>query len=125
MKNLTNVFIVVQKNNLTTEHILPKSCGGPDIPDNAIRICKTCNSKKGGKRLYEFFTLKNKDSIPRIAEGKYLKLLYELHEKAGTLNLDKENLKELCNKCDLGKLCEEEGTEGKLSVYCLEGVWRK
>ena len=88
----------ISKKELTTEHILPESCGGPDIPDNAVRICKTCNSKKGGKRLYEFFTLKNKDIIPRIAEGKYLKLLYELHEKAGTLNLDKSNLKELCKK---------------------------
>ena len=117
--------IVCSKEELTTEHILPRSCGGPDIPDNAIRICKTCNSKKGGKRLYEFFGLKNKDGVPRIAEGKYLKLLYVLHEKAGTLDLNKEHLKDLCNKCDLGKICEEENSIGKLSVLCLEGCWEK
>ena len=34
------------KGPLTTEHILPRSCGGPDIPDNAIRVCQSCNSGK-------------------------------------------------------------------------------
>lgn len=114
------------KGNLSVEHILPRCCGGPDIPDNAIKVCKKCNSKKGGKRLYEWKGLKQKDKIPRIAEGKYLKLLYELHDKLGTLNINKEDLKsKLCPKCDMGKLCKEEGKEGKLSVYCLEGVFNR
>jgi hypothetical protein len=77
---------------LTTEHILPRSCGGPDIPDNAIRVCQSCNSGKGGRRLYEWKGLRAKDAIPRIAEGKYLKLLYDLHDKCGTLNVDKKEL---------------------------------
>lgn len=113
------------KGDLTTEHILPLSHGGPDIADNAIRVCKKCNSSKGGKRLYEWRGMKHKDEIPRIAEGKYLKLLYFLHEKNGTLNVDKKDIHELCSKCDMGDLCKEEGKEGKLSVYCLEGIFRK
>jgi len=36
------------KGDLTIEHILPRSCGGPDIPDNAIQVCKKCNSVKVG-----------------------------------------------------------------------------
>ena len=28
----------------------------------------------------------------RIAEGKYLKMLYDLHDKRGTLNVDKKEL---------------------------------
>jgi hypothetical protein len=109
---------------LTVEHILPRSCGGPDIPDNAINACKKCNSSKGGKRLYEWIGIANKDKIPRIAEGKYLKLLYELHEKSGTLNVSKENLTTmLCPKCDMMNLCKEEGHEGKMTVYCLEGIF--
>ena len=80
------------KGPLTTEHILPRSCGGPDIPDNAIRVCQSCNSGKGGRRLYEWQGLRAKDEIPRIAEGKYLKLLYDLHDKRGTLNVDKKEL---------------------------------
>jgi hypothetical protein len=68
--------------------------------------------------------MKNKDKIPRIAEGKYLKLLYELHEKSGTLNTTKENLTiQLCPKCDLSNLCKDEDHEGKLTVYCLEGMF--
>lgn len=76
-----------EKTDLTTEHILPKCCGGEDIPENVIRVCKHCNSSKGGKRLYEWSGYKNKDRIDRIAEGKYLKYLYSLHEKQGTLDM--------------------------------------
>jgi hypothetical protein len=110
--------------NLTVEHILPRCCGGPDIPDNAIRICRKCNSSKGGKRLYEWIGLKNKDGVPRIAEGKYLKLLYELHSKRGTLEIDKNRLTDgLCPLCNLTTVCERDGCEGKLTVYCLEGIF--
>jgi hypothetical protein len=114
------------KGDLTVEHILPQSCGGPDIPDNTIKVCKKCNSSKGGKRLYEWIGIKNKDKIPRIAEGKYLKLLYELHDNLKTLNTDKCELKnKLCPKCDMVNICKKEGHEGKLTVYCIEGVFIK
>jgi len=114
------------KENLTVDHILPQIRGGPDIPDNAIKACKNCNSSKGGKRLYEWIGLKQKDEIPRIAEGKYLKLLYELHENQGTLNISKDELTiKLCSKCDMQDACKQEGHEGKLTVYCLEGIFNK
>jgi hypothetical protein len=112
--------------NLTIEHILPRSCGGPDISDNAIQVCKKCNSSKGGKRLYEWIGIPNKDKIPRIAEGKYLKLIYEMHENLRTLNTDKTELKnKLCPICGMLDLCKKEGHEGKLTVYCLEGIFRR
>jgi len=41
-----------------------------------VLVCSHCNSLKGDKRLYEFFSLEKRNKIPRIAEGKYLKLLY-------------------------------------------------
>lgn len=73
-------------------------------------------------KLYEWIGLKNKDNIPRIAEGKYLKLIYELHKQTGTLNISKDELKgKLCINCSEGHLCKDAGTEGKLTVYCLEG----
>jgi len=114
------------KCDLTVEHILPQCCGGPDIPDNAIKVCKKCNSSKGGKRLYEWIGLKHKDEIPRIAEGKYLKLLYGLHEKQGTSDIDKNELKtRLCPECDMPDICKKEGHEGKLTVYCIEGTFTR
>lgn len=35
--------------NLTTDHIVPRSKGGEDVPDNVVRVCKSCNSSKGAK----------------------------------------------------------------------------
>jgi len=109
--------------NLTTEHILPRVCRGPDIPDNAIKACKNCNSKKGGKRLYEWFGYDKKDKIPRIAEGKYLKLLCTLHEKNGTLDITENELKKLCAKCNMKESCIKVGKEGELNIFCLEGCF--
>lgn len=114
------------KENLSVEHILPQCCGGPDIADNVIKSCRNCNSKKGKKKLYEWYGLENKDEIPRIAEGKYLKLLYKLHEELGTININKEEFtSKLCPKCNSKELCKKGETEGKLTVYCLEGIFPK
>ncbi len=108
------------KKGLTLDHILPKSRGGPDSPDNAVWVCKHCNSSKGDRRLYEWFGLEYRDDLPRIAEGKYLKLLYTLHEERNTLNV--KEVSKLCPNCDLEKKCPE---KQKLTVYCLEGIFCK
>lgn len=57
-------------------------------------MCERCNSSKGARRLYEWYGLQHKDEVPRIAEGKYLKLLYALHEAKGTLMV--EDVSQLC-----------------------------
>lgn len=109
-----------KKTALTLEHILPRSRGGPDTTDNAVFVCRPCNSSKGDKRLYEWFELKNRNKIPRIAEGKYLKLVYSLHERNKTLFVS--NVSKLCPRCDLERKCPE---KQKLTVYCLEGIYTK
>jgi len=108
------------KMDLTLDHILPRSRGGPDSPDNAVWVCKSCNSSKGDRRLYEWYELDRRYEVPKIAEGKYLKLLYALHEQMGTL--DVKDVSQLCPKCDLGAKCPE---KGKLTVYCVEGLFCK
>ena len=104
---------------LTVEHMLPRARSGPDVPENAVWVCTSCNSKKGSKRLYEWYGLESRNALPRIAEGKYLKLLYSLHERAGTLDALPADL---CPSCDLGNKCP---VEGSLTVYCLEGVFAR
>jgi 5-methylcytosine-specific restriction endonuclease McrA len=72
-------------NELSWDHIIPKSKGGPDTADNLILCCKSCNSSKASKGIYDCFGLDKKDSLPRIIAGKYLKLLFEIHQEKGTL----------------------------------------
>jgi hypothetical protein len=116
----TSIREYVKEREQTLEHILPRSRGGPDTADNAVFVCRTCNCSKGDRRLYEWVGLKNRNKIPRIAEGKYLKLVYSIHEGNGTLNVSDVSL--LCPKCDLESKCPE---KQKLSVYCLEGICTK
>jgi len=104
--------------NLSYDHLIPRSRGGPDVADNVVMACRSCNSSKGNEGIYEWFKLDRRYEVPRIAEGKYLKLLYKLHEENGTLDYGKENLTELCQDCEVRYLCEET----KLTVYCLESL---
>ncbi len=57
--------------------------------------------------------------MPRIVEGKYLKLLYAIHKGRGTL---RSVPAEICPSCDLGVLCP---VSEKLSVLCLEGIFHQ
>lgn len=113
---------------LTLEHLFPRAIGGPDDEKNLIWVCGPCNSSKGDKRPYEFFTHLQglqgaKYNVPRIAEGKYLKFLHELFEKKGVLGIAIEQIRvSTCPRCDLQPVCVEEGTDGKLSPLCLDGL---
>jgi len=116
------------KDKLTLEHLFPKSLGGPDTEKNLVMVCKKCNSSKGSNRLYECWTKKQgldgaKYSVPRIAEGKYLKLLYELLKENGKLSYTIEDIRsDVCPRCDIKRLCIKEKAEKKLSPLCLDGI---
>lgn len=103
---------------LSTDHLIPASRGGPDTGDNAVVACKRCNSSKGDRGLYEWFGLARKDEVPRIAVGKYLKLLYDMHAEEGTLDIDRTALPRLCGRCEVQHMCDRR----KLTVYCLESI---
>ena len=114
--------------DLTIDHLLPRLYNGPNDEKNIIWLCQKCNSSKGSKRLYEFWTTQHglegaKYEVPRIAEGKYLKFVYESLKNKGLLNLDIRKIKtQVCPACDLKKVCIEEKSEGKLSPLCLDGA---
>jgi hypothetical protein len=110
-----------KKGSLSIDHLIPRNRGGPDIGDNAVMACKSCNSSKSDKGVYEWFSVQKKDELPRIVEGKYLKLLYDLHKRNGTLNKGADTIQELCDICEVGYLCDET----KFTVYCLESVLSK
>jgi len=116
------------KNELTIDHLLPRLYNGPDDEKNIVWVCRNCNSSKGSRRPYEFYTYKEgiegaKYGLPRIAEGKYLKFAFEVLDKKGLLNVKINRIiKEICPKCDLKKLCVKERTGGKLSPLCIDGI---
>lgn len=48
------------------EHVVPKSCGGPDHLNNYVPACKSCNNSKGGGHVLTFI----KRNLPnRIARA--------------------------------------------------------
>ncbi len=117
-----------KEETLTLEHLFPRAFRGPEDEKNAVWACASCNSAKGARRLYEFWAEREglkaaKYNVPRLAEGKYLKLLYDVFDAAGVLDLDEGGLQDrFCSGCDLNPLCHREDSVGTLSPLCLDGV---
>jgi len=92
--------------------LLPK---GPDIASNKVQACPNCIMNKDDEPVYQWYGLDNRDTIAKLAELKYLKILYKLHEKQGTLD-----------ETDMKKLHKKAGTEHieiedePIHVICLE-----
>ena len=90
--------------NISWDHLIPRIKGGPDTAENGAWACRPCNSSKSSKGIYEWYGLDKKDEIPRLITGKYLKLLYDIHEAKGTLDASDLN------------------GDGKLDVFDLEMI---
>lgn len=43
------------------DHIIPKSKGGSDVPENLVSACKECNHSKGNKGIDEFLNFSIND----------------------------------------------------------------
>lgn len=116
------------KANLTLEHLLPQKHGGPSVERNLVWVCKSCNSSKGARRLYEHFAIHAgveaaKYDVPRIAEGKYLKFAYEILKENNFLSMAGTQLaKTVCPQCDMKPLCLRQDSEGMLSPFCIDGM---
>jgi hypothetical protein len=110
------------RENLSTDHLIPRNRGGDDSADNLVLACKSCNSSRGDKGVFEWLGLKKKDNLHRLVAGKYLKQLLKVHEQAKTIDFSVEQLKELCGKCPLPEVCEEWDKVGELTCFCLESV---
>lgn len=73
--------------NLTEDHIIPVSKGGPDIPANIVPACKECNSSKLDKDIFEWYFLEKKaEKVPRKVWSRYLKLVHEFHTLHRTID---------------------------------------
>jgi hypothetical protein len=113
------------KQDLSTDHLIPTNRGGDDSADNLVLACKSCNSSRGEKGIFEWLGLEKKDQLHRLVAGKYLKLLLRRHEASGTINVTKIELGGLCEKCPLPETCAKWDKVGKLTCFCLESILPK
>lgn len=74
------------KEHLCFDHIIPRSKGGPDITSNLVLACRKCNSSKGDKDIFYWYGIERQEQIPKLVISKYLKLVYDFHERNGTLD---------------------------------------
>jgi len=91
---------------LQWEHIIPKSRGGPDTIDNMVQACCSCNTRKAAMDPFEWYGPERRYEIPRIVLGKYLKLVFDRHEAAGTLDAEDVNADGKLDVYDLGAVCD-------------------
>jgi len=90
--------------DLSNDHIVPKrECHFAEI-HNIVKACKKCNSSKGDKDLMEWWGVERRYEIPRIAMGKYLKMLYICHECRETLDESDLNADGKFNLLDLSHI---------------------
>lgn len=95
---------------LSTDHIVPILRAGVDpriaalldTSDNCVCACKTCNSGKGDRDIFEWYRPERLDDIPKLAFSKFLKLAYRVHEMQGTLDLKDPNMDGILDIYDLG-----------------------
>jgi hypothetical protein len=109
--------------NLQTDHLIPKSRGGTDSADNLVLSCRSCNASRNNKGVFVWLGLKEKDKLHRLVAGKYLKELFELHERQGTLDISVTELQQLCARCKNGGHCEKWDKVSELTCFCLESVF--
>jgi len=95
---------------LSTDHVVPISRAGVDpriaalldSSDNCVRACKSCNSSKSDRDVFEWYGPERVDEIPKLVLSKFLKLAYRLHETQGTLDLKDPNMDGTLDIYDLG-----------------------
>ncbi len=71
---------------LTWDHLIPASRGGPDTISNHVPACASCNSNKGDRDAIEWYRSRKGTAVPRLVWGKYLKLNYETWRASGLLD---------------------------------------
>jgi hypothetical protein len=111
------------RDNLQVDHLIPQSRGGPDSADNIAWSCRGCNDSRNDSGIFQWLGLKKKDNLHRLAAGKYLKQLLELHQERGTLGVHKDQIDQLCPTCKNTLACVKWGKVKELTCFCLESIF--
>ena len=82
----------------TPIHVVSRSLGIPPGMQDLVMACKVCANSKGEKDLVEWWCKdlkKERDDLPRVPLGLYLKIAYELHKINFSLRKDCESIEEI------------------------------
>ena len=73
--------------NLVVDHLIPRIRGGPDLSDNLVWACRSCNSSKRDKDMVEW-TLSQGSFPPILLLRRYMKLVARYCEQNGLMDAD-------------------------------------
>ena len=78
------------RQDLSADHLVPRSRGGPDTGENLVRACRSCNSSK--QQTDDLEWLANRGEFPPLLLlRRYLKLAIEYCESEGLLDQELED----------------------------------
>lgn len=77
----------VPRDEITMDHMYPRSLGGPTIPQNLIPACRDCNSRKSDMTYEQFRTLMSLDASDRHSYINKVRSLKEGYRKIGMFQI--------------------------------------
>ena len=86
---------VESKNELTVDHVFPRSKGGTNDMDNIIMVCKHCNSSKRDTDLLEWYFEQRHEFPPIFILAHYLKQIYLYARDNDLLGKHREEMEEM------------------------------
>jgi len=89
-----------RSDNLTLDHLFPKSLGGLDTGDNLVYACKTCNSSKGDNDMLAWLYGRH-TFPPLLLLRRYLKLAIRFCERNDLLDCSLQEIPVLPFRLDL------------------------
>ncbi len=89
------------KDHLAADHVIPRHRGGPDVGDNLIWACRSCNSSKGTTDLLAWYG-RREEFPPLLLMRRYLKLAVERGTAAAVM--DRPRGEDVGLPVDLGRV---------------------
>jgi len=78
------------RDHLAADHLIPKKRGGPNVGDNLVWACRTCNSSKGARDVLEW--LRSREQFaPLLLLRRYLKLAVQISKERELMQVPLED----------------------------------
>lgn len=89
---LTGTCLYCGDRTTSMDHLIPRFKDGPESADNLLPACRSCNSSKGPKDVFEWAA--SKGFFPLGVTRRYLVLAWSWCERTGLLDQPKKTLED-------------------------------